>query len=93
MDKMLIIGQIESDENKKRKAESYNQFQIYNDNLRPFVLRKLRSMYSDETVCEMPVISSINIAKRICNQEASIYRNSPIQNFVGVSDDQKRSWG
>lgn len=76
-----IIDDINSEENKQRKAESLKQYEIMNDRMHPYVVDYLKQQFSHKTVSEMPVISSINLPKRIVAQEASIYKAEPSRTF------------
>ncbi len=81
VDRKKIIEQIESEENKRRKAESEKRYQVMSDNQRPYVLQQLKNEFSPETVAEMRTVTSINITKRVVNAMASIYRNPPERTF------------
>lgn len=82
-----IIDEINLEENKQRKAESLKQYEIFNDRMHKYVVDYLRQQFSAKTVKEMPIISSINLPKRIVTQEASIYRSKPERNFT--TENQK----
>lgn len=86
-----IIEQINGSENKERKKASLKEYEIFNDRLDQYVREYLRNQFSATTVREMPVVSSINLAKRIVTQEASIYRNEPKRDFSNVSDLEKET--
>jgi hypothetical protein len=84
-----IIQEINQKENIDRKAISLGQFEIYSDRIKTQVENYLKGFYSEKTVKEMPIVSTINLAKRIANQEGAIYDNAPVRTFEGVSDEQK----
>lgn len=84
-----LIEDILSEENICRKDVSLAEFEIYQDNLRPYVKNYLGKLYDNATLDNMPVIASINLASRIVNQEASIYKIAPTRTFLNVSDEQK----
>lgn len=86
-DRLRILDEINSAENLERKAISLKQFEIFNDRIHQYVIEHLTSQFSAKTVKEMPVISSINLARRIVKQEASIYRNEPSRKFYGVAPE------
>lgn len=88
-DRLLLIKEIEGDENKARKAASLKQFEIFNDRQKQYVIEYLQGQFSDKTVTEMPVIASINLARRVVKQEATLYRESPEREFYNVSDELK----
>lgn len=83
-----VVEYIESNANRGRKATSYKASEIFNDRLKPYVIEDLRKQYNEETVQELPVVSSVNIAKRVINSLACIYRSEPHREFTEVSDDQ-----
>lgn len=87
-DRLLIIREIEAPENKQRKALSLKQFEIFNDRQHQFVLEYLRGQFSEKTVREMPIISSINLARRIVKQEASLYKTKPVRVFTDTTPEQ-----
>lgn len=84
-----VISEIGSEENKKRKSKSLADYDIFKDNLGPYVKKYLEGMYSSETVREMPIIASINLARRSVIQEASIYNEPPKRTFTGLSEEQE----
>lgn len=83
-----IIDDINSEENKQRKAESLKQYEIFNDRMHKYVVDYLRMQFSANTVKEMPVISSINLPKRIVTQEASIYKTKPERTFTTKNESE-----
>lgn len=76
-----IIDEIKSNENKQRKAESLKQFEIFHDRQHQYVIEYLRKQFAYSTVKEMPVVSSVNLAKKIVTSESSIYRTKPKRSF------------
>lgn len=82
----VLIDEMSSKENKDRKATSMVQYDVFNDRLDKYVQTYLRSQFSDNTVNSMPIVSSINLAKRIVNQEASIYKTAPKRTFVNADE-------
>jgi hypothetical protein len=84
-----ILQDAQTDETIKRKDVSLSEFEIFQDNLMPYVKKYLKGMYSEDTINEMPIIASVNLAKRIVTQEASIYKEAPEREFFGVSEEQE----
>ena len=82
------IKMIESHTNKGRKTESYQASEIYQDRIKEYVVETLREQFSETTVREMPIVSSVNICKRIVDQLACIYSDQPTREFTELSDDQ-----
>lgn len=87
-DRLLLLEDIESTENKGRKYESLRQTEIFNDRVFDHVYERLIRRSNRQTVLEMPIISSINLARRIAKQEASIYKNPPERDYSEISEDQ-----
>lgn len=88
-DRKHIIQQLDSDENKHRKAESFKQCEIYSDRMYQYVSERLREFNKENTVKEIPIIASINLARRIVKEESSIYKECPQRSLSGSSDDQQ----
>lgn len=85
----MIIDETKSDENLQRKSESFKQQEIYRDRMHRWVETYLRGQFSKSSVDEMPIISSVNLAKRITNQQASLYRKPPERTFTNLTEDQE----
>lgn len=88
-DRRKLIKRINSSENKARKAESLKQVEIFNDRIYQAVFERIASKFSNQTASETPIVSSINLARRIVKQEASIYNETPERTFSEVSDTQE----
>jgi hypothetical protein len=84
-----LVQYIESRDNLGRKVESFKQSEIYKDRIGTYVLESLRTQFSEQTVTEMPLVKSVNIAKRCVNNQSVIYSNAPEREWLNVSDDQK----
>lgn len=87
--RIAVIREIKGPENLKRKIESYKQQEIFRDRQHKYVLSYLNQQFSSQTVQEMPIISSINIARRITKKESSVYKSSPKREFSDLTDSQK----
>lgn len=87
-DRKKIIDAINSPQNNDRKARSLMECEIYNDDISPYVTRYLQQRRTQDTVNEMPIISTINLSKKISDQEASIYKNPPTRTFTNLTDEQ-----
>jgi hypothetical protein len=83
-----LIEQINSDENKRRKAESLKRFEIYHDRGDRYVVEKLLNEFEVTTVKEMRKCMSINLAKRVVDSEASVYGTEPERTFEGLNEVQ-----
>lgn len=86
--KRLIKEIVLNEENLSQKRESLKQFEIQQDRLHQYVTEYLEGQFDKDTVKEMPVMSSVNVQKRVVTQEASIYRTAPERSFTGISDEQ-----
>lgn len=85
-----IIEEIKAYNNQVQKKESLKELEIFKGRILPYVKEYLEQLLSAETVKEMPVISSINICKRIIKQEASLYKIPPKRTFTNVSEEQAK---
>lgn len=86
---LQVIHDINSQENKNRKNISNRECRIYRGNLNQYVVEELRKSFQQQTVNAMPIESNLNIAKRMCQEVASIYRTAPNREFVDVTEKQK----
>ena len=87
-DRLKLIKDIKSSENKGRKGESYRQVEVFNDRIYPHVYERIRRRFDEGTASEIPICSSINLSKRIAKAEASIYKQPPTRSWSDLSDDQ-----
>jgi hypothetical protein len=78
-----VIASIKSNYNVARKVESYHCWNIFNDKIDSYVKEYLLSQLAPKTVARMPIISTINIAKKIVKSEAMIYNDCPERTFNG----------
>jgi hypothetical protein len=89
--RIQILDEIKAFNNQNQKKESLKEFEIFKGRIYPYVKEYLEGMLSKESVSEMPIVSSINLCKRVIKQEASIYKEAPIRTFVGVSEEQAKA--
>jgi hypothetical protein len=89
----MFMSQLEHRENVDRKKIGYRDTDIYRDNMHRYVLDwlKERAHLTDETIEEIPVVSSINLTKRVVDQEASIYKNQPARKWSELNEQQIKS--
>lgn len=85
----ILLKEIETPENKDRKDRSFRATEIFNGRLRQYVVEYLESLFSKETVQNMPIQSGANLSKKIVTEKASIYKESPLRSFSNVSDEQE----
>jgi hypothetical protein len=86
-----IIEEMKAQENMRRKSNSLKQFEIFKDRLYAYVKQYLEGFYSTATINNMPIVASINLAKRIVDQEARIYSNEPDRRFINVTEEQSKA--
>lgn len=84
-----IIDDIFSEENKRRKVDSFKRLDIYKKNQRKYILERIQKDLSPETIANMRTFTSINFTQKIINAKASVYKNAPERYFVGASDREK----
>ena len=82
-----IIDEILSEENKRRKEESYKRYEIWKSKHGKYILDALNREFSKETVKNMRTVTSVNIVRRIVNAKSSIYRHEPKRTFVNASEE------
>jgi hypothetical protein len=87
-DRLKIIEDIKAEENRARKRKSFKEFECYTDNLKKYVDEAIVKQFSAKTKSMMPVVASINLVKRIVDQESSVYMEPPNRTFVGSIDEQ-----
>ena len=80
---------VNADAEKGRKAESFRQLEIIADRFKQFVAAGLLGEFSQSTVNEMPIVSSINVSKKIIDETAVIYKTAPEREFSDVSKSQE----
>lgn len=84
-----FVDEIKSNENVQRKAESLKAFEVYNDRIKRYVKEYLLEQYSESTVLEYVIISAVNIAKRIADKQANLYKTAPDREFIGLTEAQE----
>lgn len=88
-DRKTFLEDKDTEENRERKEESFLAYEVFNDRLRAYVEAYLLGQFSESTVLEMPIVSSINLAKRVVTKEASIYNNCPEREWTNLTEDQE----
>ena len=90
-DRAQLARLTETPGEKGRKYESFQQWEIYQDRIKDAVINNLREQYDLQSVKEMPVVSSINLAKRLVNQCAVVYKKAPSREWSELSEDQEET--
>lgn len=88
-DRLIFLNEYKNAENIARKNKSFEQYEILNDRLNKYVTDYLLSQFSKDTVLEMPVVSSINLAKRVIDKQACVYSGDTTREFSLLTDEQK----
>ena len=84
-----IIEDILSEENKRRKVDSFKRLDIYKKNQRKYILERILKDLSPDTVANMRTFTSINFTRKIIDAQASIYRQTPKREWTGATDREK----
>lgn len=84
-----IIDDIFSEENKRRKIDSFKRLDIYKKNQRKYILERIQKDLSPETVANMRTFTSINFTKKIIDAKASVYKNEPDRHFIGADERER----
>lgn len=86
IDRQRLIQSIEAEPNKARKQWSLRQFEVQNGRIQQFVKESLEGQLYEDTVREMPIVSSINIQGRITDAKATIYKKPPVRIFTSLKE-------
>ena len=86
-----IIAEIKSSENDDRMAISQKACDVYDGNIKSYIEDHLNSRFSDNTVSQMAIVSSINVTKKVVDIKGSIYKEAPERVFSDVSDSQNEA--
>ena len=85
-ERQKLIGDIESESNRARKQWSLRQFEVQSGRIQQYVKEDLEGQFDESSVREMPIVSSLNIQKRIVQKKATVYKEAPIRKFDNVED-------
>jgi hypothetical protein len=81
-----LIKMIDGESEKSRIRSSIFECDILEGKIESHLNKKLLEKYDSSTIKEMPVITKINMAKRISFEEASLYREAPDRSFKGIEE-------
>lgn len=85
-----IIDDIFSEENKRRKVDSFRRLDIYKKNQRKYILERIQKNLSAETLANMRTFTSINFTKKIIDAKASVYKTSPKRLFANANEREQK---
>ena len=88
-----IVDEIIGPENIARKSKSLREYDIYRSILYKYVYNYLSQQFSQNTLSEIPITSTINLARRVVDSEASIYSREPEREFTAVDEKQDEALG
>jgi len=88
-ERKAVIDEINGSENYSRKRRAQRAYDIYNDIIEPYLMEILSKEFSQGTIQQMRKCYSINISRRIVQEEASIYTTAPTRIFNNVNDNEK----
>lgn len=92
-DRLRIIESVKSENTLARKQYSFRQFEVMGGRIQQFVKENLEGQLNADTVREMPIVSSINVQKAVCDAKATVYKKAPERSFTDVSDEQAEKLG
>lgn len=84
----LLIKQFKED-GKERDKQSQMEYDIFSGRIENYVNEELKEKYGEQTFKSMTKINTVNMAKRVASQEASIYKENPDRSF-GIEDKTVR---
>jgi hypothetical protein len=87
-DRLALIGSIDSENNKARKQVSLKQFEVMGGRMQQYVKENLQGQLYQDSVTEMPIVSSINVQKAVVDKKATVYKKAPGRLFTETTDEQ-----
>lgn len=87
-DRKKVLKQVYADQNFKRKAQAFKAYRILNFKHAGYVEKKLEEERGEEAGRHAKKFTSINIAPRMIDELASIYKDDPKRTFSNVKDDE-----
>lgn len=90
-DRLKLAQEIESEPNRARKQWSLRQFEVNSGRIQQYVKENLLGQLYDETVREMPIVSSINVQKAVVDAKATIYKKKAKREFSEVTEEQEET--
>lgn len=85
-----VLDHIKSNENVERKKRSLKDYDVLNDRAYKYVYQCLAHQLTPKTADTMPIVSNINIAKRVVTKKASIYNTAPERTYADITDADKK---
>jgi hypothetical protein len=82
-----LIADMNSENNKARKQWSLRSSEVSGGRMEQYVKERLLGELDNSSVKEMPIVSSINIQKAICDKKATIYKKKPTRRFTETTPE------
>jgi len=92
---MNLVDFYKSTEEEARRSKSRKAWKIYDGDIHPYVAEYLQKILREdpEKIRELPVISSINVAKSVVNELTQLYKNSTKRDFLfEQGEDEKKDF-
>lgn len=83
-----VLSEMVGEENRRRKQKSFAELDIYSGNQDKYIWYKIEKMYGKEALDCIQAITGINLATRIADAEASIYKESPVRSWTNASEKE-----
>lgn len=83
-----ILQDMDSEENTRRKKESLMKYEIYKSRQAPFVYEKIKREMGTEAA-KSRTITSINLTKKIINEQSKIYLREPEREYTDLNEAQQ----
>lgn len=71
--------------------KSQAEWDIYTGNIEPYVVEKIKNRFGEGLANSVPLVSSINIFKKVVDSTSTLYRNAPERSYTELSDEQKET--
>ena len=84
-----VLSEIEGQENRTRKYLAYRQLDVYSGNQDKYIYQRISQLYGKDACDQIQAITSINLATRIVNTEASIYKYPPHRTFANATEQME----
>jgi hypothetical protein len=89
--RLKLITELKSSENRERLENSQEEWDVYTGNIKPYVKQKIADRFSADLVKEVPIVSAINVLKKVVDSRASLYKSEPKREYTDLSDEQKEA--
>ena len=80
-----IITDIESEQNRQRKKEDFDSYQIMSGNQRQYVSAALKSLYPQSHKVMVP--SNINLTQKVVDRIGCVYKDAPTRKVNGKDNE------